>query len=159
MVTHPETMIDDFKAAGASGITFHLEATERADGSITANVIQRIKQAGMKCGISLKPKTPVELLFPFLDQIDFVLIMTVEPGFGGQAFMGDMMPKVETLRKRCPNMDIQVDGGLDPVTIDAAAKAGANVIVAGSSLFKPGQNPKETMQLFRDTINKYKVNW
>eukprot|EP01132_Coremiostelium_polycephalum_P005598 gene5598-6966_t len=162
MVTNPESMIDDFKAAGADSITFHIEATENRDNgvvSITDEVIEKIKSSGMKVGISVKPKTPVDVLFPFIDKLDFVLIMTVEPGFGGQSFMKDMMPKVSTLRKRYPHLGIQVDGGLDPVTIEDAAAAGANIIVAGSSLFKPGQNPKETMQLFRDSINKHKSNW
>ncbi|EFA77413.1 ribulose phosphate 3-epimerase [Heterostelium album PN500] len=159
MVTNPESMIDDFKNAGADGITFHIEATERGDGrSITKEVIHKIKSSGMMCGISVKPNTPIESIFDFVESIDFVLIMTVEPGFGGQSFMTHMMPKVETLRKKYPHLPIQVDGGLDPNTIDAAAKAGANIIVAGSSLFKPGQNPKDTMQLFRDTINKHKPN-
>ncbi|EGG14635.1 ribulose phosphate 3-epimerase [Cavenderia fasciculata] len=161
MVTNPETLIDDFKNAGADGITFHIEATaNRAGGvDITADVIKKIKAAGMQCGISIKPKTPVDVLFPFLDDsvniVDFILIMTVEPGFGGQSFMQDMMPKVSTLRQRYPNLNIQVDGGIDPNTIGTAAQAGANIVVAGSSLFKPGQDPKDTIQLFKDTINKY----
>ncbi|KAN0045354.1 hypothetical protein ACTA71_005731 [Dictyostelium dimigraforme] len=157
MVTNPETMIEDFKNAGANSITFHIEATETR--GITQKVITQIKEAGMKVALCVKPKTPIEEVFPYVDQLDFVLIMTVEPGFGGQSFMKDMMPKVKTLRSKYPNLNIQVDGGLDPSTIDIAAEAGANVIVAGSALFKPNQDPKETIKLFKDSINKHSSNW
>lgn len=91
----------------------------------------------MKVGISVKPKTPVEAVLPWVPMIDMVLVMTVEPGFGGQAFMGDMMPKVELLRAKFPTLDIQVDGGIDPNTVGIATKAGANVFVAGNAVFKP----------------------
>eukprot|EP01133_Synstelium_polycarpum_P012115 gene12115-14172_t len=155
MVSNPETMVEDFKNAGADSITFHLEATERSEKSITMEVIDSIKKAGMKCALSIKPNTPVDLLYPFVEHIDFVLIMTVEPGFGGQLFMASMMPKVEELRKRYPHLPIQVDGGIDPTTIETAAKAGANIVVAGSALFKPTQDPKETIKLFKDVINKH----
>jgi len=153
MVTNPEKWVDDFKDAGASSITFHIEATENAERKITKDLINKIHAAGMKAAISVKPKTPVEEVFPFADSLDMVLIMTVEPGFGGQKFMADMMPKVQELRKRFPNLNIQVDGGLDPDTIDTAAKAGANVIVAGSSLFKQGVDPADTIKLFRKAID------
>ncbi|KYQ90685.1 ribulose phosphate 3-epimerase [Tieghemostelium lacteum] len=157
MVTNPELMIDDFKVAGANSITFHIEATEPR--GITQQVIDKIKSSGMKCAISVKPKTPISDIQPYLNQMDFVLIMTVEPGFGGQSFMKDQMEKVRVLRQSHPNLNIQVDGGLDPKTIQDAAEAGANVIVAGSSLFNPNQNPKDTIQLFKDVINKNIPNW
>ncbi|EGC32535.1 ribulose phosphate 3-epimerase [Dictyostelium purpureum] len=157
MVTNPELMIEDFKSAGADSITFHIEVTE--ERGITNQVIKKIKDAGMQVAISVKPKTPIESIFPYIDQLDFVLIMTVEPGFGGQSFMKDMMPKVKLLRQKYPNLNIQVDGGLDPNTIDEAAQAGANVIVAGSALFKPNQDPKDTIKLFKDVINKNIPNW
>jgi ribulose-phosphate 3-epimerase len=96
MVTNPEKWVDDFKDAGASSLTFHIETTENSERSITDELINRIHDAGMKAAISVKPKTPVDVVFPFADKVDMVLIMTVEPGFGGQKFMPDMMPKVQT---------------------------------------------------------------
>jgi len=105
----------------------------------------------MKCGIALKPKTPVEDVLPFVELVDMVLIMTVEPGFGGQSFMADMMPKVALLRSKYPDLDIEVDGGLAADTIEAAAKAGANVIVAGSSIFK-AKDPKAMIELLRNAV-------
>jgi ribulose-phosphate 3-epimerase len=85
----------------------------------------------VKVGIALKPGTPVDAVLPFVDKIDMILVMTVEPGFGGQSFMPECMTKVDKLRSLYPNLDIEVDGGLSLKTIDQAAKAGANVIVAG----------------------------
>eukprot|EP01112_Ceratiomyxa_fruticulosa_P019058 TRINITY_DN617_c0_g1_i3.p1 TRINITY_DN617_c0_g1~~TRINITY_DN617_c0_g1_i3.p1 ORF type:complete len:224 (+),score=39.35 TRINITY_DN617_c0_g1_i3:207-878(+) len=152
MVTNPEKWVNDFKDAGANQITFHIEAV--AD---PADLIKKIHDAGMLVAIAIKPKTPVEVVFPFVSSIDMVLVMTVEPGFGGQSFMEDMMPKVSELRARYPNLNIQVDGGLDPKTIDRAAKAGANIIVAGSALFKQGIDVKETIDLFKATVLKYQT--
>lgn len=90
----------------------------------------------MRAGIALKPATPVSSILSVIPSLDMVLVMTVEPGFGGQSFMEDMMPKVAELRAAFPELDIQVDGGLSPATIEAAADAGANVIVAGTAVFK-----------------------
>eukprot|EP01116_Phalansterium_solitarium_P000752 TRINITY_DN10600_c0_g1_i1.p1 TRINITY_DN10600_c0_g1~~TRINITY_DN10600_c0_g1_i1.p1 ORF type:complete len:228 (+),score=48.35 TRINITY_DN10600_c0_g1_i1:104-787(+) len=150
MVSDPARWIDDFKKAGADQFCFHIEAVDNP-----AEVIKQIHEAGMKAAIAVKPKTPVETVFPFLDDLDMVLVMTVEPGFGGQSFMPEQMPKVNALRKRKPSMYIQVDGGLAPDTIDAAAKAGANVIVAGSSIFgKPGQYSSVIQQL-RESVERY----
>merc|ERR1712127_149724 len=89
----------------------------------------------MKVGVSLKPGTSIDEIVPFVDQLDMILVMTVEPGFSGQSFMGEMMPKVSSLREKYPGIDIQVDGGLSPKTVDAATSAGANVIVAASAIF------------------------
>lgn len=133
MVTYPAQWVQPMKKAGASSITFHLES-ELPDGDVD-KMIQMIRDAGMGVGIVIKPGTPVEKLFPYVDKIDLVLIMTVEPGFSGQAFMADMMPKVKLLREKYPKLNIQVDGGLSPSTIDAATQAGANVIVAASAIF------------------------
>jgi ribulose-phosphate 3-epimerase len=108
----------------------------REAGEDLTPIIQQVKSAGMKVGLAIKPGTPVESVYPYLEMLDQVLVMTVEPGFGGQKFMVDMMPKVRALRDRCPDIHIEVDGGLGPDTIDEAAKAGANMIVAGSSVFK-----------------------
>ena len=102
----------------------------------TAETIRMIHAEGMKAGISVKPGTPVEVLAPYLDEVELVLVMTVEPGFGGQSFMEDMMPKLAWLRERCrPGTVLQVDGGINRKTIAAAAAAGANCFVAGSAVF------------------------
>jgi ribulose-phosphate 3-epimerase len=138
MVTNPEQWVDDMAAAGANIFTFHLEV--EMDEEAKRNLIAKVKSLGMKVGISVKPKTPVEACLPFLDEVDLVLVMTVEPGFGGQKFMVDMMSKVQFLRNLKPGLDIEVDGGLGPDTIDIAAAAGANMIVAGSSVFKNDPN-------------------
>ena len=109
----------------------------------------------MKSGISIKPKTPVDLLFPLLDssrdKVDLILIMSVEPGFGGQDFMPETMDKVQELRSRYPDLNIQVDGGISPSTIDQASRAGANVIVAGSAIFG-SKDPKETISNLRKSV-------
>ena len=107
----------------------------------------------MKVGIAVKPGTPVEAVLPYVPMVDMVLVMTVEPGFGGQSFMADMMPKVRLLRDRYPTLDIEVDGGLAQDTIDVAAQAGANVIVAGSSVFK-AKDPRETIALLRTAVER-----
>jgi len=133
MVSEPAKWVEPLKQAGASSLTFHLES-ELPDQD-AHKMIQMIRDAGMRVGMVIKPATPVESLFPYVDKLDLVLIMTVEPGFSGQKFMADMMPKVKELREKYPKLNIQVDGGLSPETIDAAATAGANVIVAASAIF------------------------
>ncbi|KAJ3197854.1 hypothetical protein HDU83_003184 [Entophlyctis luteolus] len=130
MVSEPERWVQDFAKAGANNFTFHVEA--HAD---PAALIDVIHAAGMKAGVAVKPGTPVEKVIPFAEKADMILIMTVEPGFGGQSFMAGVMPKVEVLRKQFPDLNIEVDGGLGLNTIEAAATAGANVIVAGTSVF------------------------
>ncbi|KAJ3091100.1 hypothetical protein HK102_001686 [Quaeritorhiza haematococci] len=148
MVTNPEQWVDDFAKAGASLFTFHIEATKDAPG-----LIDRIHKLGMKAGVAVKPKTSVECVFPICDKVDQVLIMTVEPGFGGQKFMEDMMPKVRTLREKYPELDIEVDGGLARDTIDMATEAGANVIVAGTAIFG-SPSPPETIAHLRASVAK-----
>ncbi|MEG1779539.1 MAG: ribulose-phosphate 3-epimerase [Oscillospiraceae bacterium] len=149
MISHPQKYAQDFINAGADMIVFHLESD--CDPN---EVIQIVKSAGIKVGISIKPKTAVETLLPYLDKIDMVLIMTVEPGFGGQSFMEDMMPKVAYIRKLCPSLDIQVDGGIDNITIATAAKNGANVFVAGSYIFKQ-EIYKDGIDLLKNTAAAY----
>ena len=131
MISQPQKYITDLKKSGADLVTFHVEA----EGD-PAETIRMIHAEGMKAGISVKPGTPVEVLAPYLDEVDLVLVMTVEPGFGGQSFMEDMMPKLAWLRQRCrPGTVLQVDGGINRKTIAAAAAAGANCFVAGSAVF------------------------
>lgn len=134
MISDPLKYAEDFAKAGADIITFHIESD-----SPVKETIEKIRSLGVKAALSVKPKTPVEEVFPYLDSLDMVLIMTVEPGFGGQSFMEDMMPKVRALReeitRRGLEIDIQVDGGISDKTIATAAKNGANVFVAGSALF------------------------
>ncbi|KAF0696928.1 Aste57867_12347 [Aphanomyces stellatus] len=146
MVSEPEKWVDDIKDAGGDQFTFHLESTKNPEA-----LIQQIRATGMKVGVALKPGTAVESVLPLVHLVDMVLIMTVEPGFGGQSFMADMMPKVSFLREKFPTLDIEVDGGLGPSTIDAAAKAGANMIVAGSSVFKAAV-PADVIQLMRRSV-------
>lgn len=149
MVTRPEQWIQDMAEAGADIFTFHIEVAE--EGRDLTPIIEQVKAAGMKVGLALKPNTPVEDVLPYLPVLDQVLIMTVEPGFGGQKFMADMMHKVEQLRALVPrDFDIEVDGGLAPDTIDAATKAGANMIVAGSSVFKG--EPSQVMALLKQSV-------
>jgi ribulose-phosphate 3-epimerase len=137
MVTDPSAYVGPLAAAGAHMFTFHVEAVK--DDEELRAVCAEVRAAGMKVGVALKPGTSAEAVFALCDDSktkpDMVLVMTVEPGFGGQKFQPEMMPKVRSLRQRYPDLDIQVDGGLAPATIDAAADAGANVIVAGSAVF------------------------
>lgn len=136
MISDPLRYAEDFAKAGADFITFHVESD-----SDPVETINKIRELGCKPSISVKPKTPAETIFPYLEMVDMVLVMTVEPGFGGQSFMADMMPKVKTIREECErrglhDMYIEVDGGIDTNTISVAAEAGANAFVSGSAIFK-----------------------
>ncbi len=134
MISEPLKYAEDFAHAGADIVTFHVEC----DSDIR-KTIECLKSLSCRVGLSVKPATPIEEVFPYLEEIDMVLVMTVEPGFGGQKFMPDMMKKIETLREKLASIgktaDIQVDGGISDETISVAAKAGANVFVAGSAVF------------------------
>ena len=135
MISDPLRYIDDFADAGADIITFHIESDSDID-----KTIEKIKNRRIKAGLVLKPKTPAEAVFPYLDKLDLVLIMTVEPGFGGQSFMADMMPKVravkEEITKRGLSVLIEADGGIGEATIAEVAEAGVDVSVAGTAVFK-----------------------
>ena len=131
MMTRPDLYLDAFAKAGAQTIQIHVEA----DCDIHTE-LKRIRAMGLKNAIVINPETPVEHLFPYIDEIDEALVMTVHPGYGGQKFIEDCMPKVEVLRRMRPNLDIMVDGGINAETALIAAKAGANQFVAGSYLFK-----------------------
>ena len=143
MISDPYFYIDDFVKAGADIITFHVEC----DSDIE-KTIDKIISGGCKASLAVKPNTDIEAVYPYLDKLSMVLVMTVEPGFGGQSFMENTMPKIEKLRAKCPELDIQVDGGINPTTVKIAGKAGANVMVAGSAVFN-SENPKETIKLLK----------
>lgn len=135
MVVNPERFVDAFAQAGADIMTIHAESTLHIHGAL-----QKIKKAGMKAGVVINPGTPVSAIEPVLSLVDQVLIMTVNPGFGGQAFIPEMLEKVQKFAKirdeKGYDFDIEVDGGVDNKTIKACYQAGANVFVAGSYLFK-----------------------
>lgn len=144
MITKPERYIDRFIDAGADFVTFHAEATDDID-----KCIDIIKSRGIKAGIAISPKTPAETVMPYLDKIDMVLCMTVEPGYGGQSYIKDVEEKIRAIRAAAPeNMYIQVDGGINTQNITEPIKAGANVIVAGSAAFK-GNIEKSVKELIR----------
>lgn len=143
MISDPYFYCEDFIKAGADIITFHTECE-----SDIAATIDKIIAGGCKAGLAVKPNTPVEEVYPYLDKLSMVLVMTVEPGFGGQSFMYETMPKIERLRAKCPELDIQVDGGINTDTVKVAGKAGANVFVAGSAVFK-SENPAQTISVLK----------
>lgn len=143
MISEPLKYIDDFVDAGADIITFHTEC----DSDIE-KTIDKILASGCKAALAVKPNTPVEEVYPYLDKLSMVLVMTVEPGFGGQSFMESTMPKIVKLREKCPELDIQVDGGINTETVKIAGRAGANVFVAGSAVFK-SENPAETIMILK----------
>lgn len=135
MIDEPLRYIADFAQAGADRITFHTEAESGVRETIDA-----ILAAGKEAGLAVKPGTDITEVYPYLDRLSMVLVMTVEPGFGGQSFRADMLPKIRALREECvrrglPELDIQVDGGISAQTIGDVAAAGANVFVSGSALF------------------------
>ncbi len=135
MIKHPERYIDRFVKAGADIITVHYEACENP-----MSVVHLIHSYEMKAGVAISPNTPVEHLFPLVEHIDMALIMTVEPGFGGQKLIPETVDKVSTLRKYCAergiDLDIEVDGGINAENASSLTTAGANIIVAGSAIFR-----------------------
>ena len=137
MIDRPLRYVDEFCDAGADILTIHAEA-DTVENNIAA--LKRIREKGVKAAVSLKPGTGVEALEPYWGLMDLVLVMTVEPGFGGQKFMADMMPKVSAVRKiideKYPGTELEVDGGVNLTTGQVCADAGANVMVAGSAFFK-----------------------
>ena len=148
MIEEPSLYAQRFCDAGADLVTMHVEADteEKLHKAIAA-----IHAKGKKAGVVLKPATPAEAALPYLEEVDILLVMTVEPGFGGQKFMADMMPKVTTLRKwidaRNPACELEVDGGVDPETAKVCVAAGANVLVAGSSVYKAENIPERIARL------------
>lgn len=147
MISNPLKYAEDFAKAGADIINFHVESDSPVD-----ETINKILSLGCKAGLTVKPKTDIESVFPYLGKLSMVLIMTVEPGFGGQKFMADMMDKIKALRaeidRRGLDVEIEVDGGISAQTAPVAINAGANVLVAGSAIFG-AENPAETIKALR----------
>ncbi len=144
MISNPIDYVEDFAKAGADIICFHAESNSDIE-----KTIDKIIALGKKPAIAIKPGTDVEVVIPYLEKLAMVLVMTVEPGFGGQSFMECTMPKIEKLRSIDKNIDIEVDGGINSETVKIAAKAGANVFVAGSAVFK-SENPANTIAQLRN---------
>ena len=143
MISNPLDYVEDFANAGADIICFHTECDSDVE-----KTVDKIISLGKKPALAIKPATPVDDVVKYLDKLSMVLVMTVEPGFGGQSFMESTMPKIEAIRKINPDIDIEVDGGINPETIKIAARAGANVFVAGSAVFK-SENPAQTIALLK----------
>ena len=148
MISDPLKYIDDFADAGADIITFHVECDSDID-----KTIDKIKSRGILPGLVIKPGTPAEAVFPYLDKLALVLVMTVEPGFGGQSFMADMLPKVGAIKAECARRGlellIEADGGIGEATIAQAAAAGVDVCVAGTAVFKAAHAAKAIALLQR----------
>lgn len=151
MIENPDNYIKDFVDAGCDLIVVHQEACKHLH-----RTIQNIKSYNVKAGVALNPATPIETIKHVIEDVDMVLIMTVNPGFGGQSFIEGMIPKIEELKKliddRNLNVDIQVDGGIKPTNVDKVVKAGANIIVAGSAIFN-SDDIEKTVNLFRENAS------
>ncbi len=130
MIQHPERFLEDFVKAGAASITVHQEACVHLH-----RVVQQIKSLGVKAAVSINPATPLEMIEEVLDDVDMVLIMSVNPGFGGQKFIEHVLGKIRELRKLKPDLDIEVDGGINAETARQCVEGGANILVAGSYIF------------------------
>ena len=137
MINRVEKFLDNYVEAGADIISFHLEINENIE-----NIIKKIKKKGIKCGLAIKPNTPWSEIQPYLQYIDQIIIMTVEPGFGGQKFMNDQVDKIKNISSHIKlnslNIDIEIDGGINFETGKICVEAGANILVAGSFLFNQG---------------------
>ena len=148
MITSPARFTARFAGAGADIVVFHIEAETEEN---TRNAIDEIHRLGKKAGLSVKPGTPAEALFPYIDEIDVALVMTVEPGFGGQKFIEEMLPKISVLRRsidsRGLECEIEVDGGINLETAKKCIEAGADVLVAGSDLFRSSDRAAHIAEL------------
>ena len=147
MINHPEEYIEDFAKAGAHIITVHAEATKDLK-----KTIEQIHDLGCLAGVSINPKTSVSKIEKVLPMVDLVLIMSVQPGFGGQAFMPEVLPKIAQIRKAYPELDIEVDGGITHETAPLCKSAGANIFVSGSYIIK-ADNPKEAAEKLRQSVS------
>lgn len=150
MISDPEKYIPDFVKAGADVITFHVESDSPVE-----ETIDLINSLGCKAALSVKPATPIEAVYPYLEKLSMVLVMTVEPGFGGQSFMPEMLEKVSALREEAKNrglddLEIQVDGGINEGNAALAVSSGATVLVAGSAVFG-SKDPKATISALKNS--------
>ncbi len=147
MIADPDRWAPGYAEAGAGSVTFHVEAAAKP-----RQVARDIRAAGARAGIALKPGTPISTIEPLVRGIDMILVMTVEPGFGGQAFMAEMLPKIQQARRLADSADVdiwvQVDGGIGPDTIEKCAAAGADVFVAGSAVYR-AEDPAIMVELLR----------
>jgi len=143
MVSNPDNLLEDFVKAGADAITIHAEI----DGNIS-EMLEKIRELGCRAGISIKPATPVSAIEEFLPKVDLVLVMSVEPGFGGQEFLESALPKIRELREKNPELDISIDGGVNAETAKLAREAGANILVAGNFIFR-AENREATIESLR----------
>ena len=152
MIEEPIRYIKEFAESGADIITIHLEACEDVKATI-----DKIHSFGLKAGLSIKPKTEVEALIPYLDQVDMILMMSVEPGFGGQKYIEESTGRIEKVRamlkERNLSTDLEVDGGINVDNVDNVLRAGVNVVVAGSAIF--GGNIKEKTRKFMEKLEAY----
>lgn len=134
MISNPSEYVESFASSGADLISFHIESDSDVE-----ETLEKIINAGVKPALVIKPKTPAEAVFPYIEKLAMVLVMTVEPGFGGQSFMAEMLPKIEAIREKAnqvnPDLLIQVDGGIVPETAKLCVEAGADVLVSGSYIF------------------------
>lgn len=152
MIEKPERYIESFISAGADYLTIHIESSDQTEASL-----KKIKSLGCKAGITLRPGTSIEVIKPFLSLVDLVLVMTVEPGFGGQSFMSDQVQKISTLKnwrdQKLGQYLIEVDGGINAATAAVSVAAGADVLVAGNAVFK-GQ---KTVQNYQKNIQELRA--
>ena len=148
MIDRPVRYVEQFCDAGADIVTCHVEADTEEN---IHEALRKIHAKGKKAGVVVTPKTPAGAVLPFIDEVEMILVMTVEPGFGGQKFMADMMPKVQTIRGYIdamnPACELEVDGGVDPTTCKLCIASGANVLVAGSAVYKAEDIPARIAEL------------
>ncbi|MCH8871088.1 MAG: ribulose-phosphate 3-epimerase [Chloroflexi bacterium] len=151
MISEPDIFIPEFARAGADTITVHAEACTHLH-----KVVQQIKEEGKRAGVAISPGTPISAVEEVLDELDQVLVMTVNPGFGGQAFIESMLPKIARMRalldERGLNTDLQVDGGISVATANKVVEAGANVLVAGSAVYNKDSTVAESIKRIRESI-------
>ncbi|MGH2467596.1 MAG: ribulose-phosphate 3-epimerase [Candidatus Limnocylindrales bacterium] len=151
MISRPSQFVERFLNAGGDSLTFHIEASETDDDRRA--VLEAVRQAGRRAGLAISPGTPVEAVRPFVDLLDIAMIMTVEPGFGGQRFMADRAPKITEARAlfngRGDAWEVHVDGGIDHETASVAGACGADVLVVGSALFERGHDAEREVALVK----------
>ncbi len=159
MLTHPDQYVETFAKAGSDTLYIHVEAECDAAGTL-----QQIRALGMRPGLTMNPGTSPERLFPFLSDVSDVLVMTVRPGYGGQAFMPEMLPAIRAVREQClqkgrPDMSIMVDGGINLETAEACAEAGATAFVAGTFLYAADDMDRLIARMRDMTTSAYSRNW